>query len=130
MKKANRGNFGTCAKCHQQILWIKTINGKNMPVNARLITYRVPKEGKGKERIVTPNGETVSAEIVQSGTQDATGVGYISHFAPPFYQFLFIFDFRCFYIQIHQIIYAQYKNRNLAHSRRSKIIIILTDILY
>lgn len=62
MKKANRGNFGTCAKCRQQILWIKTINGKNMPVNARLITYRVPKEGKGKERIVTPNGETVSAE--------------------------------------------------------------------
>lgn len=46
MKKANRGNFGTCAKCH-----------------------------------VTPNGETVSAEIVQPGTQDATGVGYISHFA-------------------------------------------------
>ena len=71
MKKANRGNFGTCAKCRQQILWIKTINGKNMPVNARLITYRVPKEGKGKERIVTPNGETVSAEIVQPGTQDA-----------------------------------------------------------
>lgn len=32
MKKANRGNFGTCAKCRQQILWIKTINGKNMPV--------------------------------------------------------------------------------------------------
>lgn len=27
MKKANRGNFGTCAKCRQQILWIKTING-------------------------------------------------------------------------------------------------------
>lgn len=81
MKKANRGNFGTCARCHQQILWIKTINGKNMPVNARLVTYLVPKEGKGKERIVTPNGETVSAEIVQSGTQDATGVGYISHFA-------------------------------------------------
>lgn len=77
MKKANRGNFETCAKCRQQILWIKTINGKNMPVNARLITYRVPKEGKGKERIVTPNGETVSAEIVQPGTQDATGVGYI-----------------------------------------------------
>lgn len=31
--------------------------------------------------LVTPNGETVSAEIVQPGTQDATGVGYISHFA-------------------------------------------------
>lgn len=48
MKKANRGNFGTCAKCHQQILWIKTINGKNMPVNARLITYRSQKREKEK----------------------------------------------------------------------------------
>lgn len=38
MKKANRGNFGTCSKCHQQILWIKTIKGKNMPVNTRLVT--------------------------------------------------------------------------------------------
>lgn len=80
-EKGESWKFGTCAKCRQQILWIKTINGKNTPVNARLITYRVPKEGKGKERIVTPNGETVSAEIVQPGTQDATGVGYISHFA-------------------------------------------------
>lgn len=35
----------------------------------------------GDGTIVTPNGETVSAEIVQPGTQDATGVGYISHFA-------------------------------------------------
>ena len=77
MKKANRGNFGTCAKCRQQILWIKTINGKNMPVNARLITYRVPKEGKGKERIVTPNGETVSAEIVQPGMPPAYGTFHI-----------------------------------------------------
>lgn len=81
MTKANRGNFGICAKCRKQILWIKTVNGKNMPVNTRLVTYRIPKEGKGKERIVTPNGEIVSAEIVQSGTQDAAGVGYISHFA-------------------------------------------------
>lgn len=46
-----------------------------------LVQYAERKEGKGKERIVTPNGETVSAEIVQPGTQDATGVWYISHFA-------------------------------------------------
>lgn len=81
MTKANRGNFGICAKCRKQVIWIKTVNGKNMPVNTELVTYRIPKEGKGKERIVTPNGEIVSAEIVQSGTQDATSVGYISHFA-------------------------------------------------
>lgn len=35
----------------------------------------------GKEKIVTPNGEVLSGELVGAGTQDATGVGYISHFA-------------------------------------------------
>ena len=40
--------------------------------SAEHISNRVPKEGKGKERIVTPNGETVSAEIVQPGTVSYT----------------------------------------------------------
>lgn len=80
-EKGESWKFWNLCKMPPADIMIKTINGKNMPVNARLITYRVPKEGKGKERIVTPNGETVSAEIVQPGTQDATGVGYISHFA-------------------------------------------------
>ena len=73
MKKANRGNFGTCAKCRQQILWIKTINGKNMPVNARLITYRVPKEGKGKERIVKEafNEKVIALGEAVKGKDDA-----------------------------------------------------------
>ena len=64
--------------CGQQVIWIKTVAGKNMPCNPQLVTYR---QGNGKEKIVTPNGEVLSGELVGAGTQDATGVGYISHFA-------------------------------------------------
>ena len=74
----NRDNFGKCRSCGQQVIWIKTVAGKNMPCNPQLVTYR---QGDGKEKIVTPNGEVLSGELVGAGTQDATGVGYISHFA-------------------------------------------------
>lgn len=73
------GNFGSCKSCGQRVIWIRTTAGKNMPCNPEMITYKI-KQG-GKEKIVTPNGEVHSAEIVESGTSDATGIGYISHFA-------------------------------------------------
>ena len=74
----NRDNFGKCRSCGQQVILIKTVAGKNMPCNPQLVTYR---HGDGKEKIVTPNGEVLSGELVGAGTQDATGIGYISHFA-------------------------------------------------
>ena len=39
----------------------------------------IPKDGKGTERIITQNGEVVSADRV-SGEEGAQ-LGYISHFA-------------------------------------------------
>lgn len=75
----NKDNFGKCRSCGQQVIWIKTVAGKNMPCNPTLVTYK-DQQG-GKEKIVTPNGEVHSAEIVESGTRNATGIGYISHFA-------------------------------------------------
>ena len=48
---------------------------------ARLYAYKCIQAEDGKEKIVTPNGEVLSGELVGAGTQDATGVGYISHFA-------------------------------------------------
>lgn len=27
----NRDNFGKCRSCGQQVIWIKTVAGKNMP---------------------------------------------------------------------------------------------------
>ncbi len=76
---SNRDNFGSCRSCGERIIWIKTKAGKNMPCNPKLIPYRI--QQGGREKIVTPNGEVYSAEIVKTGTPDATGVGYISHFA-------------------------------------------------
>lgn len=70
--------FGTCQKCGARILWIRTQSGKNMPVNPELIDYVIPQGRKGKERIVTPNGEVVAAERASGQGQ---GFGYISHFA-------------------------------------------------
>ena len=73
------GNYGRCASCGQMIIWIKTQAGKNMPCNTEIVTYR--KQKGGKEKIVTPNGEVYSGKIVDARTMDATGIGYISHFA-------------------------------------------------
>lgn len=56
----------------------KDSSRKEYACNPQLVTYR---QGNGKEKIVTPNGEVLSGELVGAGTQDATGVGYISHFA-------------------------------------------------
>lgn len=81
MGRKTNGNMGTCQKCKQRVIWVQMKSGKSMPCNPELVTYRVPREGKGPERIVTPNGEVVSAEIVHGVPQDATGIGYISHFA-------------------------------------------------
>lgn len=78
MKSSNQ--FGTCVYCGRQVLWIRTKAGKNMPVNPELISYRRPEEGKkAAEKIVTQSGEVVCADKVDSN--QAEGVGYISHFA-------------------------------------------------
>lgn len=72
--------FGTCAYCGRQIMWVKTKAGKNMPVDPTMINYRRPNAGeKAKEKIVTPQGEAVSADRATSDRSE--GFGYISHFA-------------------------------------------------
>lgn len=73
-------NFSVCRSCGCQILWIRTKAGKYMPVNPQFMSYRRPKNGeKAKEKIVTPEGNVVSA-IIANGTE-TEGYGYISHFA-------------------------------------------------
>lgn len=68
--------FGICRNCGCQIMWVKTKAGKNMPVDPTMISYR---RLKAKEKIVTPEGEVVCADKVDS--EKAEGFGYISHFA-------------------------------------------------
>ncbi len=72
--------FGVCRNCGRQIIWIRTKAGKNMPVDPIIVNYRRPEAGKkATERIVTPAGEVVAADRVDSS--QAEGAGYISHFA-------------------------------------------------
>ena len=67
-----------CKKCGAPIVWIKTASGKAMPCDAEPVAYREAKGGSAK--IVTPNGEVMSAEP-DNDPQKNTGMGYVSHFA-------------------------------------------------
>ena len=67
-----------CRKCGQEIIWIKTASGKSMPCDPEEVVYW--KDSKGKGRVVTPNGEVVACRL-DGDPQEATGMGYVSHFA-------------------------------------------------
>lgn len=67
-----------CRACGADIMFIKSTAGKTIPVNAEEITYR--QTSGGSLKIVTPNGEVLSAEV-ETDPNKATGIGYISHFA-------------------------------------------------
>jgi len=67
-----------CRACQAEIIFIKTVGGKTIPVNAEQIAYMQKKDGNLK--VVTPNGEVVSG-CVPDDPEKATGIGYISHFA-------------------------------------------------
>lgn len=62
-----------CKGCGKPIVWI----GKH-PCDPDQIIYRAEK--KGNLRVVTPNGEVMSA-VLSDNPETATGIGYISHFA-------------------------------------------------
>lgn len=71
--------LGTCRYCGEKIIWIQTRAGKNMPCNPEAICYKIPEDGKGKEKIITQNGDVLCADRVHS--HEAEGIGYIPHFA-------------------------------------------------
>ena len=67
-----------CKYCGQEILWIRTPEGKQMPCDTGLLAYK--RRLKAKGRIVTKNGEVVPAVIgVNIGSAD--GLGYEPHWA-------------------------------------------------
>ena len=67
-----------CRACGAEIGFIKTVAGKTIPVNPEEVAYE--QKAGGSLKIVTPNGEVLSAER-PADPQKATGIGYISHFA-------------------------------------------------
>ena len=67
-----------CRGCGAPIVWVPMTGGKSMPCDVEQVRYRARKGAKGK--IVTPNGEVLSADI-DVAPEEATGIGYVSHFA-------------------------------------------------
>lgn len=67
-----------CRACGAEIMFIKSVAGKTIPVNAEQIAYQ--QKAGGSLKVVTPNGEVISGELA-GDPQKATGIGYISHFA-------------------------------------------------
>ena len=72
------GRTTQCRGCGADIAFIKTVAGKTMPVNPEEVAYE--QKAGGSLKIVTPNGEVLSAER-PADPEKATGIGYISHFA-------------------------------------------------
>ena len=67
-----------CRGCGKPIIWIRMHSGKKIPVDLEEVAYE--QKAGGSLKIVTPNGEVLSAER-PADPQKATGIGYISHFA-------------------------------------------------
>ena len=67
-----------CKSCGASIVFVRTNKGTSIPCNAEEVPYWQKKGGKHK--IVTPNGEVLSAEL-EGVTGMETGLGYITHFA-------------------------------------------------
>lgn len=65
-----------CKACGADIMWIGTANGKNMPVNAQKIPYKMNWKD-GKYTLITPEGKLVKADLDLSSDD----FGYESHFA-------------------------------------------------
>lgn len=76
--RSGSGSFGTCSGCGKRVVWIKTVNGKNMPCDPNIVNYSL--DPKGREKIVTPAG-TVVCGTTGVEAEKADGFGYISHFA-------------------------------------------------
>ena len=73
----DNGKMSRCRSCGAMIVWIQTKGGRNMPCNSTMVNYL--RAAGGSQKIVTPQGEVVTADIVPA--DQAEGIGYISHFA-------------------------------------------------
>lgn len=68
----------TCRGCGAPIVWIRTPGSKAMPCDAAPVLYRT--RAGAADTIVTPNGQVVPCEL-DVAPCEATGMGYVSHFA-------------------------------------------------
>lgn len=67
-----------CRVCHKPMFFIETANGKQMPVDAKVLEF-VP-DTNGRDLYVTPEGDVLRGVPAKDEDPDVH-VGYISHFA-------------------------------------------------
>lgn len=67
-----------CKSCGQEIKWIQTSGGKNMPCDPTIVMYWA--KPKSKDKIVTQDGKVINCNL-DGDPVKATGVGYVPHWA-------------------------------------------------
>jgi len=67
-----------CQKCGMMIIFERTVNGKNMPVDTPGVWYKPDRAGK--DTILNDSGETVKGHILNDKT-DGAYFGHRPHFA-------------------------------------------------
>lgn len=67
-----------CKSCGEEIVWMKTKNGRDMPCDPNLVPFWAKFKGKGK--VVTLEGDVVSCEF-EGPLDEMTNVGRIPHWA-------------------------------------------------
>ena len=70
--------MSTCKGCGASVIWITMPSKKAMICDADPVPYW-QKDG-AKDKVVTYNGEVLSCEFT-GDLQDATGIGYVPHWA-------------------------------------------------
>lgn len=75
-ESARKDNMTRCRKCGKEIIWIKTVNGKNMPCDPGKHRFKLQSGNYGKVYI-EPSGETVHGIESAAGENE----GYIPHWA-------------------------------------------------
>lgn len=68
-----------CKECGREIVWVRMASGKAMPCDPRPVGY--VEVFAGREKIVTPSGQVVSAVEAPLYGDVKSGVGYRSHFS-------------------------------------------------
>lgn len=67
-----------CSSCGAEIVWIKmALSGRPMPCDEKLVPYKY--DAKGKDIVITPNGEAVKCRLKFEGMP--TGLARLSHWA-------------------------------------------------
>lgn len=72
------GNEGRCRSCGAKIRFVKMKSGKSMPVNEKIVNYQGRPSWQGKN---CDTGRRCSRRVTDINADEATGFGYVSHFA-------------------------------------------------